>query len=434
MASVGAPPSKVVITSETGGACYQSESNPLLLEPLDLDKLAIDPLLAIRPALLLIAGYAGEIIIGGDEDPPTHCAAHEIALVFYISQVIAQHMNHPASLIFTALLNTACKIIVDNNKSAKSIHDKLIDQPVLAGEALEGAIGEVIRVCPSDLFLSALNSSATNSALYSTIERFMMSIDAANESFQFGSSLPLSEKLEMLLGKHKRVVVAFSGGKESVVIAHMLNEYRDKVELVWVNTGAAFPHMQSFIHGYRSRFKVVELRSDQDARFAQAGLPSLVVPLSHAPIRGRENKGKLLINDWITCCYQLRTQPILGYIQQTAATLLIHGQRHEDRAFFNPGNELKGVDVLAPLKDWTEARVMDYIERNKLELPEQYPAVMDSLECWNCTASLSVERFEYMRQRHPELLERVKPAIGAVYSAVADEMGNYAMAIRTALE
>ena len=41
-----------------------------------------------------------------------------------------------------------------------------------------------------------------------------------------------------VFAKHRRVLVSFSGGEDSLVLAHMLDPYKDRFDLVWANTGA----------------------------------------------------------------------------------------------------------------------------------------------------------------------------------------------------
>ena len=69
--------------------------------------------------------------------------------------------------------------------------------------------------------------------------------------------------LESLFARHDRAVLAFSGGKDSLVCLDLCRDYRDKLTLVWVNTGAMFPHMVDFVRKAAEGFNFVELTSDQ---------------------------------------------------------------------------------------------------------------------------------------------------------------------------
>lgn len=255
------------------------------------------------------------------------------------------------------------------------------------------------------------------------------------------------EQIAAIFEKHERVQVDFSGGKDSIVLAHILERYKERFELVWVNTGAMFPHMEKFVREYGKRYRLVEVMGNQDERFKVAGLPAYVVPITYTPIGIHELKRRsssVVINDWITCCVVVRSKPSFDHAKEASNTVILHGQREEDGGGY-PHNEIRdGVELFGPIYDWTSTQVMAYIEQHGLELPEQYHYAgvkladlkeeISSLECWNCTANLSVPRINYMRERYPELLEQLRPRIKAVYGAVLNEMERFWPAVINAMD
>ncbi len=203
-----------------------------------------------------------------------------------------------------------------------------------------------------------------------------------------------------------RGVVAYSGGKESVALKHLLQPWADRLEFVWANTGAMLPHRREFILGQG----VTEVRSDQSQRFKAAGLPSRVVPIFNTPIgklMDAAPQDRLLVSDWVTCCLSMREHGI---------GLEIHGQRAED------GVAAQYPRRILPLWNWTEQQVYSYVREQRLELPQQYSmGYPDSGECWNCTAQLSELRFKYMADHHPEQWQQLRPSLLAVYGALDAE-------------
>lgn len=225
------------------------------------------------------------------------------------------------------------------------------------------------------------------------------------------------------LDRHERAMLLFSGGKESVVLAHMLRSYRQKFDLVWVNTGAMFPHMVEFVRSFREDFNFVELKSDQAARFRACGLPARIIPIFNTPAglaTQREPRDRLVLCDWTGCCFDLRVRPALEYARAQGINLLVHGQRHEDGVSGCFGAQ--GAETFAPIWDWSAEQVDAYIARHNLRLPEQYAAgYRDSGECWSCTATLDPARFRWMWKRYPELMAQLKPTLAAVCGCVVDE-------------
>jgi len=240
------------------------------------------------------------------------------------------------------------------------------------------------------------------------------------------------QAIESALQRHSRGAVLFSGGKESVVLAALCDNVRDKVELVWCNTGAMFPHMERFVRAYSERYKLVERRSDQAARFRSAGLPSRIIPIVNTPLgrvqlKAHSNKPNLA--DWTRCCSELRLLPAIEYTHEQRISLLIHGQRAQDQVF----PAFLGAEVCGPLWDWTEADVLGYIHERAILLPEQYAqGYADSGECWNCTSEINPARFKWMATYQPEYYARLQPVMAAVYGAVFDELGAATAALQVA--
>ena len=66
--------------------------------------------------------------------------------------------------------------------------------------------------------------------------------------------------LTKLFNRHQKAVLAFSGGKDSLVCLHLCRDYRDKIDVCWVNTGAMLPHMAAFIRKATEGFGAAKRR------------------------------------------------------------------------------------------------------------------------------------------------------------------------------
>ncbi len=142
--------------------------------------------------------------------------------------------------------------------------------------------------------------------------------------------------LTRLFNRHKKAVLSFSGGKDSLACLHLCRDYRDKLDVCWVNTGAMFPHMREFVYKAAEDFNLVELKSDQGAWIRQQGFPSDMMPVVNSMWRhaSAPDPPQTLLQPWTACCAKLRFQPLLEYLGRSSATLFIHGQRHSDGGGF----------------------------------------------------------------------------------------------------
>lgn len=233
--------------------------------------------------------------------------------------------------------------------------------------------------------------------------------------------------LASLFARHEKAVLAFSGGKDSLVCLHLCREYRDKLDVCWINTGAMFPHMAAFVREATKGFNFVELKSDQVGWVEQYGYPAEMVPVANSIQRfpGTTDPPQTMVQPWTACCANLRFNPLLEYLRRSGASLFLHGQRRSDGGGFcadsQPG---AAVEICKLLWGWSDDDVFGYITKQGIELPEQYAhGVIDSLECWSCTARAGDSaagvraRLTYMAKNYPDLFEKMKLRMGKVYLA-----------------
>lgn len=404
-------------TGKFGGAC-EIANRRMLLDTIDLSSAANDPYMLVAPMVQLIAGYAGEVVLGNQgENPPAHNAAHELAICLHLSVVISNYFNITVSNIISAIFGVACEVIKRNEKLARYFAEALKVKGVITGQELADQLSAVEEINVNEIFKSLLSlPPPVPAAITKVLNTTNIFFEATNEFSSWDIASPIKA--------HPRIIVGFSGGKDSIVLAHMLEPYADRVELVWVNTGAMFPHMEKFVREYGKRFRLVELTSNQPARLAAVGMPSDVVPLKFISRRDGSNLKDAKVTDSHSCCYHLRAKPLYDYINSTNGTLFIHGQKGVDGVFFHPYPELSGKAVLAPLHNWTDDMVMAYIKQHNLPLPEQYDYTSESLECWSCTAAISKKRITYMREKYPEYLSALKQMTDFVYGAIGSELAR----------
>lgn len=86
-----------------------------------------------------------------------------------------------------------------------------------------------------------------------------------------------------LFARHDRVFLAFSGGKDSLAVLHLCKPYRDRLTLLWVNTGLSGIRMTEFVRSFGDRFDLIELAPERpvEEQWREHGIPAVVLPLDH---------------------------------------------------------------------------------------------------------------------------------------------------------
>jgi 3'-phosphoadenosine 5'-phosphosulfate sulfotransferase (PAPS reductase)/FAD synthetase len=244
------------------------------------------------------------------------------------------------------------------------------------------------------------------------------------------TDLPMDafDRLRRAFGRHKRALLAFSGGKDSLACLHLLSDYWNRITVAWVDTGDAFPETLAQMEGVaRIVPDFVRIPSDQPAQIARAGWPVEVVPVDRTEY-GRLVGGhhKQLFQPYVTCCAENIWAPMHQAVQQLGATLVIRGTKKSDkrRAPVESGSVIDGVEYFNPLEDWTDADVVGYLSEVKISLPPNYDDMNTSLDCRMCTAYLheNAGKVRYMRRRHPEHAEELGRRITEIRDVLREEL------------
>lgn len=245
-------------------------------------------------------------------------------------------------------------------------------------------------------------------------------------------------------GGSDKVYVAFSGGKDSTVLLHIVRELYPEVKGVFSNTGLEFPEIVQFVrtfdnidiirpnkpfhkvikeHGYPIISKTVA-RYVEDLQAGAKKRPHTV----HLRLTGYNQAGKFcpsmkLPKKWLflkdapfkisgNCCKYLKKLP-LGRWQRKAGLMPMIGimrseSMNRDRMIATYGcnmYELKEPKSY-PLANWTSEDVWAYIKEFGLRYCEVYdnPEIQQT-GCTFCMFGIEYDKNKFLRLRrtHPQL-------------------------------
>ncbi len=241
--------------------------------------------------------------------------------------------------------------------------------------------------------------------------------------------------MEEAIKRHERIVLQFSGGKDSLACLHLARPFWDRLTVVWVNTGDAFPETLAQMSAVRTMVPhFFEAKSDQPAQIARAGWPSDVVSVS-ATAFGRHVSGETgpILQGYPACCGHNIWAPMQAAIAALGATLIIRGVRANDprRGREEPGAVIDGVEFCFPLWNWTAEDVFDCLKSKCVALPDHYRYTKTSLDCQHCTAYLdeNAEKMRYISMMHPEVSKEVQKRLKTIRSIVFADVNHITKAV-----
>lgn len=238
------------------------------------------------------------------------------------------------------------------------------------------------------------------------------------------------------------VFIAFSGGKDSLALAHLFRPWRDRVRLLWVNTGHMAPHMVEFVRSYARDFPLTEIQGPPILEhWRRYGPPSEVVEVkrtlagappadSVAAFRaGTALQSGLVVQTLRTCCDANKFGPLMQFALAGAPCVFAFGERLDESsgaAVLPQHTRSDDVITVAPLWDWTQDDVLAYLRKEGIALPAQYSEWANSIECLICPAQLTRERLAYLNRHHPEAASFVRATALRTLNAAADAIDRYA--------
>lgn len=199
----------------------------------------------------------------------------------------------------------------------------------------------------------------------------------------------------------------FSGGKDSQCTLYLMKPYWDRLTVLWVNTGAAYPETLAVMERVRAEVPhFVELHTKQPEGIEQHGYPVDVLPLRYSATGHMFEPGpRILLQSYVDCCTRHIWHPAHEYCRQHGVTTIIRGQRNAERMTgpIRSGHVENGITYIYPIESWSDEDVFDFLAMNDIEIPAHYEMTETSLDCWSCTAYLhEIGVHRWLAAKHPE--------------------------------
>lgn len=230
-----------------------------------------------------------------------------------------------------------------------------------------------------------------------------------------------------LFSRHAHIALQFSGGKDSLACLYYCRPWWDKLTVFWLNTGAATPDVLERMDKAKGLVpNFVEVNSNQPADIERNGYPVDILPIKNAiGNKNFEHYNGMLLQPYMACCAHNIWIPMANAMLAFGATLIIRGQRSEDKRTspIRSGETVAGVEYYFPLEDWSRNEVFAYLRELSVEIPVHYQYETSSVDCWNCTAYLYENggRAAYLRDHHPMLYPKFIAILKEIRSEVSRE-------------
>ena len=187
----------------------------------------------------------------------------------------------------------------------------------------------------------------------------------------------------------------FSGGKDSVTLAHFLASQNRLASVVFIDTGISTPDSKEHVEAMAKKsgwpLSIYRTPHEYEDMVLRLGFPS---PKTHY----------LAMNT-------LKGRAIRAFRGEHPGEVLASGVRRREsrRRFVNtkPDGVWEGVRVLAPIWSMTTVQVWDYVRRHGLDLAPAYANLHISGDCL-CGAFAEHNELLLLKAFYPEVFDRIE--------------------------
>ena len=241
------------------------------------------------------------------------------------------------------------------------------------------------------------------------------------------------------------VYVAFSGGKDSTVLAHIVHKMYPDVPLVFNNTGLEFPEIKEFVKTFGDKVTWLKPKLSYQKVVAKYGFALVsketsqkIHEIRHTKsdklrdirINGYPNTGYgKVANKWLflkdapfeishRCCDALKKEPARRYERETGRKVMTGEMSGESNLRATTKTTLHSCNAYdrkrpksTPLNKWSESDIDQYVKENNVPLSKIYDMGYERTGCAWCAFGLfhpsvlraGKSKFKLMKRTHPKI-------------------------------
>jgi len=192
------------------------------------------------------------------------------------------------------------------------------------------------------------------------------------------------ETIKCALAKAKKPFVAFSGGKNSLVVLHMVRTVAGSpVNTLFIDTSAHFKEIYKFIE-----------------KMSRLWGLNLIKDMNYDGVRGLK-----IAEDPETCCRILKREVVINAVKHHGIDCLFTGAGSDGKSLGERSDMFLEVQ---PLANFTDDDIWDYIHAFNLPFCSLYRKGFKSISCQPCTAASLPDSGEQEKSRNELLARQLK--------------------------
>lgn len=236
------------------------------------------------------------------------------------------------------------------------------------------------------------------------------------------------------LRRFRNPALQFSGGKDSLACLFLLREQLDNVTVYWMNAGDTPPETKAVVDAVRQWVpRFVEVTSDVKNWRETNGYPTDLLPANSHFIGVQHGLGGVQLTNRFDCCYHNLMAPLHQRMVDDGVDAVIRGTKSCDGGRVPVEGPTPFYEVILPIKTWSHQVVFDFLESvgaPKNSIYDHHYKI-SAPECMGCTAWWGEGKPEYLRAKHPELLEPYRQHLRVIKLTLQSHLDDLETEIRS---
>lgn len=257
------------------------------------------------------------------------------------------------------------------------------------------------------------------------------------------------------------VYVAFSGGKDSTVLLHLVRSIYPDVPGLYVDTGLEYPEIKDFVKTF-DNIEIIKPNMTFKQVLEKHGYPVISKKVSRAlsrvmnPNTSERSRNKTLYGDergsygklpekWKyllkapfkmsdRCCEIMKMRPASSYYKKTGRTgiigIMASDSQSRMKQYISKGCYISDIAIpkCIPIAFWKDNDIWEYIKTKNISYCKIYDTGVNHTGCMFCLFGLQFEgrpnRFDIMRDTHPKIYEycmeklELRKVLGYIYAGI----------------
>lgn len=231
--------------------------------------------------------------------------------------------------------------------------------------------------------------------------------------------------IERALETAERPMVAWSGGKDSTLLLHLVRQYKPDVIVGFNNTGVEFPETTRFVKRMHNEWNLnLHITRPEPGKsfwwcVEQFGFPLLGKDFARkTPAAWATDRQRKVMNSDVrvatNCCWHLKEKPAIDLQRELGVDLIFLGimASESNRRRLTWGkygdfrwNQKEKLWKVLPLSVWLEQDAWQYHEQHDVPMCELYAKGHKRNGCWPCGMNIGFagNHLATLRQTHPKL-------------------------------